>query len=264
MPKGAIHVHSKYSDGEFTLPELRKIFVAAGCNFVCVTDHSEYFDEERLRTYVEECRSLSDGNFCMVPGLEFCCRERMHILGYGSTSLAKTEEPQEVIRHIAKEGGIAVVAHPKNEAFEWIESFRILPDGIEAWNTKYDGRYAPRAGTFGLLQRLRDRKPGMRAFYGQDLHWRKQYRRLFTVIQENAVGPGAVLQALARGEYSGCKGGLVLPSDGNLPKRMLEEFQRKHKRSDSLKRWAKSLKKASDRMGLQLPGSLKSHLRRFF
>lgn len=264
MRKGAIHVHSKYSDGEFTLSELREIFVAAGCDFVCVTDHSEYFDEARLQEYVAECRALSSANFCIVPGLEYSCRERMHVLGYGSLSLVKTEEPEEVINHISRESGIAVIAHPRTDAFEWIESFRILPAGIEAWNTKYDGRYAPRPGTFSLLQRLRERKPDMHAFYGQDLHWRKQYRGLFTVIAESMLSSSAILRALSCGEYSGRKGQLTLPADGHMPERVLEEFQRTHDRSDSLKRWARSVKKVADRIGLPVPGPLKSHLRRFF
>lgn len=264
MFKGAIHVHSKYSDGEFTIPELREIFEAAGCNFICITDHSEYFDESCLSAYVAECATLSDANFCIVPGMEFSCRERMHVLGYGSAFLVKTAEPEEVIGYISNQGGIAVIAHPRNEAFDWIESFHVLPDGIETWNTKYDGRYAPRAGTFSLLRRLRKRKPEMRAFYGQDLHWRKQYRGLFTLIEGTVMRSDAILRALARGEYSACKDGLTLPADGNISQTMLREFQRKHDRSDSLKRLAKNVKKLADLVGVSVPGALKSHLRRFF
>ena len=33
MLKGALHIHSTYSDGDFTLEELRGIFVRAGCRF---------------------------------------------------------------------------------------------------------------------------------------------------------------------------------------------------------------------------------------
>jgi aryl-alcohol dehydrogenase-like predicted oxidoreductase len=49
--------------------------------------------------------------------------------------------------------------------------FDPLPDGIEVWNSKYDGRYAPRPGTFEMLARTKVRRPDVRAFYGQDLHW---------------------------------------------------------------------------------------------
>jgi hypothetical protein len=36
MFKGAMHIHSTYSDGEFTLPELREVFLAERCAFVCM------------------------------------------------------------------------------------------------------------------------------------------------------------------------------------------------------------------------------------
>lgn len=264
MLKGSLHVHSKYSDGEFTLPQVREIFVGTNCSFVCVSDHSEYFNEARLSAYISECRTLSDSAFCMIPGLEFSCRGRMHVLGYGATSLVKTDEPEAVIHHIAKQGGIAVLAHPKDESFQWIESFTVLPDGIETWNSKYDGRYAPRPGTFSLLQRLRERKPEMHAFYGQDLHWKKQYRGLFTYVNEDVLSSATILHALAAGEYWGSKDNLALPANGELPKILLQEFERRHRRSDSLRKLAKNIKKAADELGLSVPAPLKSHLRKLF
>ena len=53
MLKGIIHCHSTYSDGEFTLRELREVCLVAGVDFVCMTDHAEAFDESRLRAYVD-------------------------------------------------------------------------------------------------------------------------------------------------------------------------------------------------------------------
>src|SRR5690348_9900032 len=167
--KGAAHVHSTYSDGEFTVAELREIFAAEGCTFVCITDHAESFDEIRLAQYVAECQSLSNEKLFFVPGLEYECERRMHILGYGATQRIDSKDPQTVIREIERQGGVSVIAHPKDEFFSWIREFQTLPRGIEAWNSKYDGRYAPRPATFALLQELRKRRPDMHAFYGQDL-----------------------------------------------------------------------------------------------
>jgi predicted metal-dependent phosphoesterase TrpH len=94
MYKGVIHAHSTYSDGEYTLTELRDVFVASGCTFVCMTDHAEYFDVEKVRSYRAECERLSDDQFVFVPGLEFTCERRMHILGYGVTELVSTTDPE--------------------------------------------------------------------------------------------------------------------------------------------------------------------------
>ena len=210
MLKGAMHVHSTYSDGEFTLAELRRVFLDEGCAFVCMTDHAEYFDPDKLRQYQDECQTLSDDQFLFVAGLEYSCEQRMHILGYGATQRVDSQDPETVIRHIDQLGAISVIAHPKTDFFEWIEKFETLPRGIETWNTKYDGRYAPRPETFALLQRLRARKPEMRAFYGQDLHWKKQFRGIFVQLDSASTSAPTktqgILTALTNGATQRSKG----------------------------------------------------------
>lgn len=87
---GALHLHSTYSDGEFTLTELRDALREQGCRFACVTDHAEFFDEARRDAFIAECERLSSDEFRFVPGLEFNCRDKMHILGYGVTELVES------------------------------------------------------------------------------------------------------------------------------------------------------------------------------
>jgi PHP domain len=264
MLKGALHIHSNYSDGEFTLAELRKIFLAKGCSFVCMTDHAEYFDEESIRRYIAECAALSDTRFRLLPGLEFRCERNMHILGYHATKLTQETNPQEVIRHIDAQGALSVIAHPRDDFFEWIESFATLPKGIETWNSKYDGRYAPRSGTFALLQRLRQRAPGMHAFYGVDLHWKKQFRGFFVALDCDSAEAGAILAALASGKYTAQKDDLRLPSSGIVPEPLLRQFDRVHARSYRMWRFLKNGKQTLDRLGIRVPESLKAQLRRIF
>jgi hypothetical protein len=261
---GALHIHSTCSDGEFTLRELREIFAAAGCAFACLADHAESFDTDRLRAYVRECESLSDERFQVIAGLEYSCRERMHVLGYGVTSRVATLDPEVVIRHIEREGGVSVIAHPLDTAFPWIETFRALPHGIEAWNSKYDGRYAPRPGTFRLLERLQARKPELHAFYGQDLHWKTQFRGLFTLVRCEAPARAAVLAALARGDYCARKGDLELPANGRLPEPLLARFGSLHARSDRMRRFITRVKQTADRVGATVPAPLKAQVRRIF
>lgn len=264
MLKGAIHIHSTYSDGEFTLPELRALFIAEGCRFVCMTDHAEWLDEPSLAAYIRECAVLSDDKFRFVHGLEYECEQRMHILGYGAAKLASTQDPQQVIRHIDAQGAISVIAHPQETFFSWIETFDTLPAGIEAWNSKYDSRYAPRPGTFALQQRLQQRKPGILAFYGQDLHWKKQFHQLFVHLNCESNESTQILDALRRGEYTGVKANLSLPSSGKVPADLLAEFDRQHRKSDRMRNVFKSGKKALDRMGIKVPASVKAKLRGIF
>lgn len=262
MLKGALHIHSTYSDGEFTLGELREIYRADGCRFACVTDHAEWFDGARLDAYVEECAALSDDRFRFIAGLEFPCVERMHIVGYGVTCLSDALDPASVIGHIEACGGVSVIAHPRDAHFAWIEGFDVLPHGIEVWNSKYDGRYAPRPGTFGLVRRLQARRPDVRAFYGQDLHWKTQYRGLVVHVEADAPARDAVLDALRQGIFHGEKDGARLPSDGALPETLLRDMERAHRRSDRLRAVLKTVKGAADRLGLQLPARLKAQARR--
>jgi len=264
MLKGALHAHSTYSDGEFTLAELRQTFVAEGCSFLCMTDHAEYFDQPAIERYISECESLSDETFRLVAGLEYRCERDLHILGYGATKLTPSSDPEEVIRHIAGQRAASVIAHPRNDFFAWIESFDTLPLGIETWNTKYDGRYTPRPGTFALLQRLKQRAPEMHAFYGQDLHWRKQFRGLRVVLDCDFLDSAAILTALAAGKYAAQKDDLQLPSSGVLPEALLAEFGRVQARSHRMWRLLKSGKQTLDRLGIRVPESFKAQLRRIF
>ena len=264
MLKGAIHIHSDYSDGEFTLRQLRGIYIACGCVFACMTDHAESFDEHKARRYRRECEELSDDQFCFVPGMEFECEQRMHILGFGVTDLVGTQDPQLVIRHIDQHGGISVIAHPKDIAFPWIESFALLPRGIEAWNSKYDGRYAPRPSTFQLLNRLQQRDPSLLAFYGQDLHWKRQYRGLLNLVGAGRIQPDEILSALSRGDFTGVKDDYVLPSHGHLGQPLLEEFARVNRASNRFRKLVTAMKGIIRRLGLDVPPSVKSRLRRFF
>ncbi len=264
MLKGALHVHSTYSDGEFTLAELRDLYLAEGCRFVCMTDHAEAFDEHSLRRYQEQCEALSDDKLLFVAGLEYECERRMHILGYGASSLVHSQDPEQVIRHIDSQGAVSVIAHPKDEFFSWIESFRSLPRGIEVWNTKYDGRYAPRPGTFALVKLLATRQPGLRAFYGQDLHWKKQYRRMFIELHADCPTPQSILAALSAGAFSGRKDDLRLSSSGDLPVELLAEFEQVHQRSARMRRFLTDGKHYLDEIGIRVPESWKSQLRRLF
>lgn len=268
MIKAALHVHSTFSDGEFTLAELREKFLRAGCRVVCMADHADAFDDAKVTDYVRELASLSDEQLTFVAGLEFGCVQRMHIVGYGVTTLIDSDDPETVIAHIRRCEGIPVVAHPPDHLFALIEGFATLPDGIEAWNSKYDGRYAPRPGTFALIQRLQARSPSLKAFYGQDLHWRKQFAGLFNMLDIPVADRTSVLRALARGEFEGRFEGkereIRLPSNARLPTNLVEEFAHASARTMRVRNTVKSVRKALGGALKLLPAPIKAQLRRFF
>jgi hypothetical protein len=262
--KGALHVHSTFSDGEYSLEELRLTYAALGYRFACLTDHAEYFDERKLIRYRAEAESLSDETFRFIPGLEFECPDRMHILGLGMTSLVTTREPNEVIQSIEENGAISVIAHPRAKDFGRIEGLGYPPTGIEAWNSKYDGRYAPRIEPFDLIRRVRDRHPNVRAFYGQDLHFRKQYTGLHVELRDAALDSRSIISALREGRYVGRSADLQLTADGNLEPSVAKRFERLHRRSRQMRGLAGGTKEVLDSLGLSIPLGLKTQLRRLF
>ena len=264
MILGVMHAHSTYSDGEFTLPELRKVLLEESCSFLCITDHAEYFDSQSMKHYISECLSLSDGGFLFVPGMEYRCERNIHILGYGATEPTLSTDPQAVIRHICSQGAVPVIAHPPDYAFSWIESFEILPAGIETWNTKYDGRYAPRPETFALLRSLQRRAPELRAFYGQDLHWKNQYRGLRISIGIDSLNRERVLSALASGNFEGRKDSLKLPASGSLPDPLMREFAVLQARSKRLRAFFKKSKQTLHRLGIRVPDAIRAQVRRIY
>ena len=264
MLRGVLHVHSTYSDGEFSLAELRAALGASGCQFICMNDHAEYFDEEKLAAYSHECEMLSDQSLLVIPGLEYTCREGMHVLGYGSESLADTDDPERIFEQIARAGGVSAIAHPWESAFARIKSFTVLPDGIEAWNAKYDGRYAPRPAVFELFRCLRERKQELRAFYGIDLHWRSQFRDLFVELSEGRLERRAIIDSLRAGKASGRKADLCLGADGKATSAQLTHFRNVHLVYDVIRRSANRATKLGRRMGIGVPASLKRQLRRVF
>ncbi|HJU74640.1 MAG TPA: PHP domain-containing protein [Gemmatimonadaceae bacterium] len=260
----ALHVHSTYSDGEFTLAELRDTYVRAGRRAVLLADHAEYFDAARVAEYVADCARHSDAALQMVPGLEFGCEDRMHIVGYGVTALTDQRDPQAVIAHIQMNGGVSVIAHPRDDHFPLIESFQLLPLGIEAWNTKYDGRYAPRAHTFQLIDRLRGRQPELLAFYGTDLHWRTQFRDLEIIVRAPTNAGPEILAALKRGDFRARKGSLELQPRTTPSAAQLKRFRVLNNASRLMWRTLKAIKTASGSVGNRLPAPIKAQLRRIF
>lgn len=264
MLRGATHVHSTYSDGEFTLTQLRELFLKDGCHFLCMSDHAEKFNKKKLCTYISECNALSDDRFRFIAGLEYECQERMHILGFGSTREIQSTDPQEVIRSIAGMGGLSVIAHPVDIFFPWIETFAVLPVGIEVWNLKFDGRYAPRPQTFNFTTRLQLRQPDIKAFYGIDLHWKQQYRGLYIEVDVQDNKTNNILAALTAGNFKGIKNNINLPSNARLPEPMRAEFETAHAVSARFRNLVSITKKIIRDRGITIPNSVKARLRSFF
>lgn len=99
---GNLHAHSNLSDGKLTPQEVIDSYVAAGHDFLALTDHDVQSDYSGLK----------ESGLLLLPGNEVT-REAQHILHIGGNSRQQPHpERQLVLDGINGQDGFAVLAHP--------------------------------------------------------------------------------------------------------------------------------------------------------
>ena len=160
------HIHTNYSDGRLTLPEVVDFYGRRGFDCICITDHiadprrligrfsellnftvaceqlDEYFDMlERERR-----RAWRKYDMLVMTGLEFnkegfTKKTSGHLLGIDlKAPIDPARSCVEIIAQTHSQGGLAVAAHPhvmksewgKNTLFLW-ENQEIFAPIIDAW-----------------------------------------------------------------------------------------------------------------------------------
>jgi len=134
---GAVHIHSKYSDGTGTFPDIIRAASEVGLDFIMMTDHNT------LRPKKDGWEGWSD-NVMVLIGYEINDRaDENHYLAFGLDKTVGVRIPaQEYVRRVRERGGVGFIAHPDEERssmpehppYPWnawdSEDF----DGIEIWN----------------------------------------------------------------------------------------------------------------------------------
>ncbi len=139
---GNLHIHTRYSDGEKWHADVAHDAIAAGLDFIIVTDHNVYV------TGVEGYYENEHGRVLLLTGEEVHNVRRRpqasHFLAYGAgKELARyAPDPQALIDQTLGAGGFGFLAHPHEWALpligspdlgwqDWdIEGF----SGLEIWN----------------------------------------------------------------------------------------------------------------------------------
>lgn len=216
--RGVLHVHSVFSDGEESLERIVQTFEDAGMEFIAVSDHAEVFSDERMERYVALCKTVSSARVLVIPGLEFALKGgSIHILGYGVKKRVRASSMEKLVDGIHDAGGIAVLAHPPVGSINMIEVIKDKLDGIEVWNTRYDGAVAPRTQSFQLLQKVRRSNPKAAAYCGIDLHKIGQARKpVYVDVEAKEPDRDGILRALRAGDFTLHGGNTVIPSSGSL------------------------------------------------
>lgn len=171
-PKGAqaqlcdFHIHTNYSDGRLTLPEVVDFYGRRGFDCICITDHvadprrligkfsellnftiaSDQMDEYFDMLAREQRRAWRKYDMLVMAGLEFnkeglTRKTSGHLLGIDLRApIQPSLDFVEIIAQIHGQGGLAVAAHPhvmksewgKNTLFLW-ENQELFAPIIDAW-----------------------------------------------------------------------------------------------------------------------------------
>lgn len=195
-------MHSTFShDGTLTLAGLADWYRRKNYQFIALTEHAEDLDQEASRALLEECLELSSARFCVIPGVEFSCSDA-HVLGIGVVTSAGRADALEAAETIHRQGGIAVLAHPKRFGWSCPDEILRAVDAVEIWNVGYDGKYLPQARATGSYTAMKRIHSSLLAMAGHDLH---QIGSFYDVALEMNVGTlsvGAVLSNLRHGHYT--------------------------------------------------------------
>ncbi len=160
------HIHTTYSDGKLSVPEVVDFYGRLGFDCICITDHLAdprrligklarlsrlTISEDQLEEYFEVIererrRAWRKYGMIVMAGMEFnkdglTQKSSAHLLGIGLHSpIPSALDVPETIAHIHAQGALAVASHPhimksewgKNTLYLWENHEKFAPL-IDAW-----------------------------------------------------------------------------------------------------------------------------------
>lgn len=192
--KGIYHAHSTYSsDGKIPLAELKKLLMESGFRFVVMTEHAEDMTPDSLKRYYDECLALSDDQFVCIPGLEIPYKGKIHVGCFPIVPMPEVPMYREGIQRSHQHAAYTVIHHPSKEGYFIDEVLPLIIDGVEIWNSRYEGSIAPSMRTVGFGRRW---YPHALPFGGLDIHNRNQLRGPHLVVDVHACTMEAIMSAI--------------------------------------------------------------------
>ena len=136
--RGAIHIHTRQSDGSGTVDQIAAAAARAGLQFVVLTDHGD-------ATRSPEFPAYHHGVLC-IDAVEVSTSEG-HVVALGLTARAPYRlggEARAVIEDVARLGGVSFAAHPDSSkpSLRW-DDWEAPFDGVEWLNGDSEWRDEP-------------------------------------------------------------------------------------------------------------------------
>jgi hypothetical protein len=223
--RGLLHIHTTCSyDGTVSLPDFVHLVKNRRYDFIILAEHAEDFDDKKMQILVNECSNVSDEAFLVIPGLEFNI-SGIHILGIGIENYFNEPDPEELIRKIHENNGLAILAHTVD--YTTIPYAKVKDvDLIEIWNPRYGEKLAPSIKSIKILREFRTMKTTYSATGGLDLHTLKDLVPLYQRVFSDRLTQRDILNALKGGEFTTTNGCLELPpqNDFSIPLTVLFYF----------------------------------------
>ncbi len=134
---GALHIHSAFSDGSGSVPEIAQYADESGLDFIILTDHNT------LRA-MQEGHEGWYGNTVLLAGCEINDKEnKNHYLAFGINETISTRIPAcDYVKKVNEMGGIGFIAHPhekrssmkEHPPYPWLDWECKEFTGMEIWN----------------------------------------------------------------------------------------------------------------------------------
>ncbi len=159
------HIHSNFSDGQLSIPEIVDLYGKHGFGAIAITDHlcetntflgqaAKYLNHTlnptKFKLYIETIKAEAERaqslyKMLVMPGFEitknFISNHRSaHFLGLGLESYVAADGPiEEICKKIRNQGGVVVAAHPVNTRMNEKQTYHLwnrreeLSPYIDAW-----------------------------------------------------------------------------------------------------------------------------------
>ena len=171
LVKGALHIHSLASnDGELSLPRIADLYRSRGFQFICLAEHSDDMTEHKVAMSRQKAEHLTGADFCIVGGIEYSCRDKLHIVGVGcerslthriQCARCATSVPREALRSSLIRAGFAGIVPP---------AWRLFSTQWKSGMSVTTASTCPARRPWDFFNRMKVLNPKLLAAVGDDLH----------------------------------------------------------------------------------------------
>jgi predicted metal-dependent phosphoesterase TrpH len=181
-----LHVHAFLSDGVLSPFGLWWLAKRRGLDVIAITNHNGVTGGK-----IGARISKVLGPPLIIPGQEVTLAQ-LHILAIGISSTISTKlSPRAVMAEIHRQGGVAILAHPRDRAIQLLIAESAAPDGIERRNRDDD----PDASALDRIREQAHEGPIFRAA-NSDYHWLSSLGYQRNLIFADSASTRAVIMAL--------------------------------------------------------------------